>query len=203
MEVVVDGTVDSCLQRVDSFFRHEWPHGGQFTRYRSPLNDGPEWTELTAEKRYLYNSWGGLALIAGLSLITFGTFLVLYMVYLIVVLFLEDMAELIKTTYTAQVVATPEGPGRTQIQVSASRRDWQQTLDSWVQEELVANGAAAVDPAEIEAVQEAQGTQVTGSPPQSQTDIPEQIRKLGELRDAGVLSEDEFEAKKKELLDRL
>jgi hypothetical protein len=34
-------------------------------------------------------------------------------------------------------------------------------------------------------------------------DIPDQIRKLGELRDAGVLTEEEFEAKKNELLSRM
>ena len=38
---------------------------------------------------------------------------------------------------------------------------------------------------------------VLSAPP----DIPEQIRKLAELRDAGVL--DEFEAKKKDLLNRM
>jgi hypothetical protein len=34
-------------------------------------------------------------------------------------------------------------------------------------------------------------------------DIPDQIRKLGELRDAGLLTDDEFSAKKAELLARL
>lgn len=34
-------------------------------------------------------------------------------------------------------------------------------------------------------------------------DIPDQIRKLGELRDAGVLTAEEFEAKKAELLARM
>ncbi|MGZ4422428.1 MAG: SHOCT domain-containing protein [Gaiellaceae bacterium] len=34
-------------------------------------------------------------------------------------------------------------------------------------------------------------------------DIPDQIRKLGELRDSGVLSAEEFEAKKTELLSRM
>ncbi len=34
-------------------------------------------------------------------------------------------------------------------------------------------------------------------------DIPTQIRKLGELRDAGVLTEAEFAAKKAELLARM
>lgn len=36
-----------------------------------------------------------------------------------------------------------------------------------------------------------------------QTPTLDQIRKLGELRDAGILTEDEFDAKKKELLTRL
>ncbi|RKS68982.1 uncharacterized protein DUF4429 [Actinomadura pelletieri DSM 43383] len=36
-----------------------------------------------------------------------------------------------------------------------------------------------------------------------QHDATELLRKLGELRDAGVLTEDEFQAKKKEILDRL
>jgi hypothetical protein len=41
------------------------------------------------------------------------------------------------------------------------------------------------------------------SVPRRSESIPDQIRKLGELRDAGVLSEDEFTAKKRELLARL
>jgi hypothetical protein len=36
-----------------------------------------------------------------------------------------------------------------------------------------------------------------------QSDVMEQLRKLGELRDAGVLTEEEFEAKKAVLLHRL
>jgi len=40
-------------------------------------------------------------------------------------------------------------------------------------------------------------------PAAAQPDVTDQIRKLGELRDSGVLSEDEFAAKKAELLARL
>ena len=36
-----------------------------------------------------------------------------------------------------------------------------------------------------------------------QSDIPDQIRKLAELRDAGTISNEEFEAKKRDLLDRM
>jgi uncharacterized membrane protein YeaQ/YmgE (transglycosylase-associated protein family) len=38
---------------------------------------------------------------------------------------------------------------------------------------------------------------------QTREDVTEQIRKLGELRDEGVLTDEEFEAKKAELLSRL
>src|SRR5919107_87685 len=34
-------------------------------------------------------------------------------------------------------------------------------------------------------------------------DIPEQIRKLAELRDAGAITDEEFEEKKKDLLERM
>lgn len=37
----------------------------------------------------------------------------------------------------------------------------------------------------------------------SSVDIPEQIKKLAELRDEGILTEEEFQAKKTELLERL
>jgi len=37
----------------------------------------------------------------------------------------------------------------------------------------------------------------------SESDIIEQIRKLAELKDAGILSESEFDAKKSELLSRI
>ncbi len=37
----------------------------------------------------------------------------------------------------------------------------------------------------------------------SQPDVLDQLRKLAELRDAGVISNDEFEAKKADLLSRM
>jgi hypothetical protein len=42
------------------------------------------------------------------------------------------------------------------------------------------------------------GTAVAAAP-----DIPEQIKKLGELRDQGLLTDDQFEAKRDELLSRM
>lgn len=40
-------------------------------------------------------------------------------------------------------------------------------------------------------------------PPSTQPDVMEQLRKLGELRNVGVLTQEEFDAKKAELLSRL
>ena len=37
----------------------------------------------------------------------------------------------------------------------------------------------------------------------AEPDLTDQIRKLGELRDAGILTEEEFQAKKAQLLDRM
>jgi hypothetical protein len=47
-------------------------------------------------------------------------------------------------------------------------------------------------------IPEPPGTALSAPP-----DIPEQIRKLSEFRDAGVLDEDDFEAKKKDLFNRM
>jgi hypothetical protein len=40
------------------------------------------------------------------------------------------------------------------------------------------------------------------TPQEDSTDLIDQIRKLGELRDMGILTDDEFEAKKTDLLKR-
>lgn len=54
-----------------------------------------------------------------------------------------------------------------------------------------------------EAVETAVATDRAAPPvPSTQVDIADQLRKLGELRDAGVLTGDEFAAKKVELLAR-
>ena len=35
------------------------------------------------------------------------------------------------------------------------------------------------------------------------TDIPDQIKKLSDLKDQGILTEEEFQKKKKDLLDKM
>ncbi len=46
-------------------------------------------------------------------------------------------------------------------------------------------------------------TVASSSPTPALPDIPDQLRKLAELRDAGILTNEEFEAKKAELLARM
>jgi Bacterial PH domain/Short C-terminal domain len=45
--------------------------------------------------------------------------------------------------------------------------------------------------------------QAAAAPSPGQGDIPDQLRKLAELRDAGIVSAEEFEAKKDDLLSRM
>ena len=53
--------------------------------------------------------------------------------------------------------------------------------------------------------QQVQGARITSpkSPPAATESIPDQIKKLSELKDAGILTTEEFEAKKSELLSRM
>jgi Bacterial PH domain/Short C-terminal domain len=51
--------------------------------------------------------------------------------------------------------------------------------------------------------QHATSPQLPTSSPQPQADVLAQLKQLGELRDAGVLTDDEFAAKKAELLSRI
>jgi hypothetical protein len=43
----------------------------------------------------------------------------------------------------------------------------------------------------------------TSAPKSEPTDIPEQIKKLSDLKDQGILTEEEFQSKKKDLLDKM
>jgi len=71
-------------------------------------------------------------------------------------------------------------------------------MESWVRKELIENRAATVDPSQIEAPQ-AEASHERSAPP----DIPDQIQKLAALRESGAITEEEFERKKAELLDRM
>ena len=86
------------------------------------------------------------------------------------------------------VSAIAEGAGRTRLYGIVKQRRYAQTLERWMREELPRQ-AAAIEP-----------TSDTAAP--AAPDIPDQIKKLVELRDSGAITEQEFERKKAELLNR-
>jgi hypothetical protein len=97
---------------------------------------------------------------------------------------------LFKDSKSVNVSVEEESLGHTRLYVLAERRNHASTLEKWIREELPQR-AAAVEP-------KASSETAPASP-----DIPEQIKKLAELRDAGAITEEEFERKKAELLDRM
>ena len=73
-------------------------------------------------------------------------------------------------------------------------------------------GAKSSDSAVDKAIEKAQELGLTDKLAQIQRelgekrrseDVPDQIRKLAELREAGAITDEEFEEKKKDLLDRM
>jgi Short C-terminal domain len=89
-----------------------------------------------------------------------------------------------------RVSAVAEGEGRTRLYVIAKDRRYARTLERWMKEELPAQAASMeLSP---NAAQDS-----------AASDIPDQIKKLAKLRDSGAITEEEFERKKAELLDRM
>jgi len=189
MNVVVHGTPESCLAQVEAFFAHGWPHGGN---YRRPTPNTLTLAAL-APRHYLFESIGGIVLILVLSLITAGAFLAAYVIYFMV----RNLVSGDPAIYTARVVATPESSTQTQLLISASREDWERTLESWVQQELVENKAAKVPLQDKGPLFESSDTAGEAR------DIPKQLERLAELRDAGVITAEDFDKKKRDLLDRM
>jgi hypothetical protein len=180
MNVVVDGSPESCLAQVEAFFAHDWPHGGS---YRRPTPNTLTLAARAPRHRYMLESRSGVVLWLILTLITVGAFAAIWFFYWMI----REAGSSDPEIYKARVVATPESPTQTRLSVSASREDWRQTLESWVQQELVENSVAK--------------KASRGQPDAS--DIPGQISRLAELRDGGVITAEEFEEKKRDLLDRM
>jgi hypothetical protein len=180
MNVVVDGSPESCLAQVEAFFAHDWPHGGS---YRRPTPNTLTLAARAPRHRYMLESRIGVVVWLILTLITVGVFAAIWFFYWMI----REAGPSDPEIYKARVVATPESPTQTRVSVSASRGDWRQTLESWVQQELVENSVA----------KKASRGQLDAS------DIPGQISRLAELRDGGVITAEEFEEKKRDLLDRM
>jgi hypothetical protein len=183
---VVDGTPEACVTLLQSYLTRDWPHGGKWTRPQAAIR-------IWAPRRDLFSTPQGIVLLTLLSLVTAGAFIALYGIYWFMLYASK------RSVYEALITATPEGPNKTRLEVTASRQEWAQTLEQWIQEELVEKRAAAdLEVPPYSAPQHGLFHHRDGGP-----DIPEQIKKLAELRDSGAISAEEFEAKKRDLLDRM
>ena len=180
LEVVVKGTPDSCLTATHAYFVRDWPYPGSVHR-----NENTVWY-VEAQRRTLIDSAGGIILLVLLSLITGGAFFVVWVLWALI----RDAGD----SDRAQLLATAETPGTVRLTVTATNSKYGTTLSEWVQSELADNEAAAV---EVILEQSATNAQTNGG------SIPDQIRQLAELRDAGAITSEEYEAKKADLLDRM
>ncbi len=187
---VVDGTPEACLTLLQSYLTRDWPHGGRWARLQPAA---PHTIRVWGQRRYLLSTPSGILLVVLLSIVTAGAFIALYGLYWIM------MEASNRSVYEAQITATPEGPNRTRLEVTASRQEWAQTLEQWIQEELVEKRAAA----DLEVPPDSAPQHGLFHRPDSGPDIPEQIKRLADLRDSGAISAEEFEAKKRDLLDRM
>jgi hypothetical protein len=106
------------------------------------------------------------------------------------------------------VTAYPVSPGVCKVTIASEKKpEYAEPVAAWIQRELVEKTRAVEPPQhwtpptpiqEVPAIQQPTTSTSSG-------DIPEQILKLAELRDAGVISAEEFETetKKRDLLDRM
>jgi len=103
---------------------------------------------------------------------------------------------------TLSVRVTPVGSG-SRVAVSWANADWRllagkflEPLPQTTEEELT----QSAPPQQAVPSSEPAPPSVEAAP---SADIPNQLRQLAELRDKGIITEDEFEAKKKDLLSRM
>ena len=66
-----------------------------------------------------------------------------------------------------------------------------------------ASGIREKSPCFVDRLGQAAAEAAPATPSEPQLSIPEQIEKLDQLRRQGVVTDEEFEAKKRELLDRM
>ena len=221
-ELEVEGKPDVVLKMVRAFFESdEWPYRTwrifSFSRTRGEVwsrNSGPDSiffghgdkVSALLSKPGLLDTPGGIVVSLILYVVTFGAFMVAHLIWLL----------LFGPRVVAQVVvaADPIGEGATRLKVTAqgkwgtSKLEYADPVVAWIQRELVENRAAtAVEalppPAPATDILAQVRDKLTPQQPAPRSEIPDQIRKLAELRDAGAISNEEFEAKKRDLLDRM
>ncbi len=123
-------------------------------------------------------------MIAILTFFTAGIFLIAYWLW-------REYAE--EKTPGASVAAIAEGQHSTRLTVMADKPQYAEALNAWIARELVEKRRAAPEEAPT----------VEGDQASSDASVPELIRELAALRDSGAITDEEYESKKQELLDRM
>lgn len=179
-EFRVEGTPERIVSMMHGYFEsEEWPHREQSQVFKALISGS---NRLTCKVDYGFNPWGCLVWLL-LFVVTLGSAILVWLAWL--AWFRDDS---IPAVY---VGAYPESSSVSRVTVSSKQKpEYAEPIAEWIQRELVEKRRAA----------DSLHDQRTVS---NDDDIPAQIRKLGELRDAGVLTADEFERKKSELLDRM
>lgn len=178
-DYVVEGTPEACLAKVEGYLRSEWPYPGSFSR---PLTGSM--IQFFKPRRTLIDSPLGWLVLIGLSVVTAGGFAVAYAFYWLV----------FRSGHGAdmQIIAALEGVGKTLLTVKTDDARYANEVGAWIQSELIENRAAAWS-AERPTEPQAHGAM----------DATAQIRELAKLRDEGSITNQEFEAKKADLLNRM
>ena len=105
-------------------------------------------------------------------------------------------------------MSSEEGPAGSQ----KKEQGYLEKVLNKVQQKRQGGGRKSSDSAVDKAIEKAQELGLTDKLAQMQRelgekrrseDVPDQIRKLAELRDAGAITDEEFEEKKKDLLQRM
>ncbi len=218
LEFEVKGKPDVILTMVRGFFESdEWPYPvtqnllesitfpkrGTFNIYGPGglLMGGKKVSAVLPRHKMMDNPLGCLGIMA-LSLLTASLF---FWVYAVWVFLFRPLVEA-----RVDVTAVPIGLDRTKVTVEGGNPAYTEPVEAWVRRELLekeaAGGLEEASPNPPTTAGDLLGRVREQFAPQqfaSGSDIPDQIRKLAELRDARAITDEEYEAKKRDLLDRM
>jgi Short C-terminal domain len=189
---------DRVYGRAKVFFESEvWPHEGPVMEPGGVAAVGKG--VRTGVPLMEFTSRGGCALNVVLTLVTFGGWLLVWVFW---ALFIADLTE----KRLACVEADQLEEGRTRIKITTPTEKHTRLIAEWAKADLGAvesredaESARALNQERADLAMSSSAGAV--SAPVS--DIPAQIRELARLRAEGIITEAEFETKKKDLLDRL
>jgi len=181
---LVNDSPEECIAAAQKLFPKEWGYRGTFYTRGNHV-----WFN---EVETVGENFKDFARVMVLSVLT----LRIYMVYWGL---LKPVSETAPARGTAHVLVAQEGT-RTRLEVKANKPKYQRRLEEWVEVKFpTAQRVAPEEETPVVPEEPPLRVQAVSQP----GDIPDQIRKLAELRDTGVISVEEFETKKRDLLDRM